>query len=105
MFPIHTSTRGAIPVETIVSPLANSSAEYAPTKCNGGLQWKRSLMNDLDAPLSTNAGTRVPFTTAVTISSMWSFTPVSRADPPAALTAGETSILSADSPGVSPIRA
>ena len=30
-FPMHTSTRGAIPVETMVSPLANSQAEYAPT--------------------------------------------------------------------------
>ena len=35
--PIHTNTRGAIPVETMVSPFANSRAEYAPTKCSGGL--------------------------------------------------------------------
>ena len=63
--PIHTNTRGAIPVETIVSPLANSKAEYAPTKCSGGRQRNRSLMNDLLAPLSTNAGTLVPFTRAV----------------------------------------
>ena len=52
---MHTSTLGAMPVETMVSPLANSSAEYAPTKCQL-LIATQSVTNKQSARSAVNQG-------------------------------------------------
>ena len=71
-FPIHTRISGAMPVETMVSPLANSNEEYAPMNFKGGRVVSLLLTKDLVAPESTRARTGVPYTTAFTTISKWS---------------------------------
>ena len=70
--PIHISTLGAMLVDTMVSPLANSNEEYGYINEIRGPVCNSSLTKERVAPKCTKADTCVSFTTALTIKSKWS---------------------------------